>query len=78
MIVSDNWMRSNKDVVIPRPDEPFGRAFNDWFKIIFICLITLLLTACEKDFEYNIKDNQPQLVVEGYINNEMPQFNSVL
>src|SRR5687767_2246191 len=69
MIVSDNCRRSYKDVVIP---------FNDWFKTIFICLITLLLTACEKDFEIDIKDYQPQVVVEGYINNEMPQFNYVI
>src|SRR5688572_12301791 len=68
-IVSNNGRHSYKDVVIP---------FNDWFKTIFICLITLLLTACEKDFEIDIKDNQPQLVVEGYINNEMPQLTYVV
>lgn len=77
-IVSDNCRRLYRDVVIPRPDEPFGRAFNGWFKAIFICLINLLLTACEKDFKIDIKDNPPQVVVEGYINNEMPQFSYVI
>lgn len=69
MIVLNNCRRSYQDVVIP---------FNDGFKTICICLIILLLTACEKDFDIGIKDNQPQLVVEGYINNEMSQLTYVV
>ena len=52
--------------------------FNSGFKIIFTVLVTLLLTACEKDFDIGIKSNESQLVVEGYINNEMPQLNYVV
>ena len=68
-IVPNNCIRSFRDAINP---------FNDWFKIIFTVLITLILTACEKDFNIGIKANQPQLVVEGYINNEMPQLNYVV
>ncbi len=52
--------------------------FNSRPKIIFIVSILLLLTACEKNFDIKVKANQPQLVVEGYINNEMPGMNYVV
>ena len=53
--------------------KPFNRV-----KIIFTGLIILILTACEKEFDIGIKANQSQLVVEAYINNEMPQLNYVV
>ena len=55
-----------------------NNTFDSGVKIIFTGLITLLLTACEKDFDIAVKPNQPILVVEAYINNEMPQLNYVV
>lgn len=43
---------------------------------ILICMLTLV--ACERDFDINIQTNEPQLVVEGYINNEMRAYNYVV
>ena len=48
-----------------------------------ILLITVLLTAviissCEKNIDINLQPNQPQLVVEAYINNLFPQYNYVI
>ena len=45
---------------------------------VIMVLSTLLLAACEKDFDIDIEPNQPQLVVEGYINNQMRQLNYVI
>ncbi|MGN6437403.1 MAG: hypothetical protein ACTHMM_12765 [Agriterribacter sp.] len=36
------------------------------------------LTSCERDFDIDIKPNQPMLIVEGYINNEMREYNYVV
>jgi hypothetical protein len=36
------------------------------------------LTSCEKDFDIRVPANKPQLVVEGYINNEMRLYNYVV
>lgn len=48
-----------------------------------ILLITVLLTAviissCEKNIDIVLQPNQPQLVVEAYINNLFPQYNYVI
>lgn len=51
---------------------------NSWRKIIFTASILLSLTACEKNIDISVKANQPQLVVEGYINNLMPEMNYVI
>ena len=40
--------------------------------------ICILLTSCEKDFTIDVKGNEPMLVVEAYINNEMRQYNYVI
>jgi len=53
------------------------RSFKGWLLTIIIGLITML-TSCEKDFDIDVKANQPLLVVEGYINNEMPHLNYVV
>jgi hypothetical protein len=45
--------------------------------IAALLAICLTLISCEKDFDINIKTNKPMLVVEGYINNEMRQYNYV-
>jgi hypothetical protein len=40
--------------------------------------ICTFFTSCEKDFNINVKTNKPMLVVEAYINNEMPEYNYVV
>lgn len=48
-------------------------------KIKWVALLSLIaFVACERDFDIELKNNQPQLVVEGYINNLMPTFNYVV
>lgn len=50
-------------------------------QIFFISMIVVMqvyVTSCERDFDINIKANEPMLVVEGYINNEMPAYNYVI
>jgi hypothetical protein len=46
---------------------------------IFTCLTicSVLLTSCERDMDIVVKANKPQLVVEAYINNELPDFTYV-
>jgi hypothetical protein len=34
--------------------------------------------SCERDFDIDIKTGQPQLIVEGYINNDAPLYNYVV
>jgi len=49
------------------------------FKILLPCLTLLtLFSSCKKDFAIDIKANEPQLVVEAYINNLMPEYNYVI
>ncbi|MEJ7769846.1 MAG: DUF4249 domain-containing protein [Chitinophagaceae bacterium] len=43
--------------------------------MLFLCLG---LVSCVKDFDIKIKNNQPQLVVEAYINNLMRDYNYVI
>jgi len=45
-----------------------------------ILLITMMtvLAACEEDFDIAVKKNQPQLIVEAYINNLLPLYNYVI
>lgn len=45
---------------------------------MIFAILPVLLTACEKDFDIELEDNQPQLIVEGYINNESPLYNYVV
>ncbi|MEP7377197.1 MAG: DUF4249 domain-containing protein [Chitinophagaceae bacterium] len=68
-IISDKYERSRRGDV---------KHFIIWFNAISIVLLIVLLTSCEKDFEIDIKANQTQLVVEGYINNEMREMNYVV
>lgn len=37
-----------------------------------------MLLSCEKDFDIDVKQNKPQLIVEGYINNSIPLYNYVI
>lgn len=49
-------------------------------KNLFVLLLAVqvCITSCERDFDIAIKPNKPMLVVEGYINNEMPAYNYVI
>jgi hypothetical protein len=48
--------------------------------LLLLCSICSLIyfSACEKVIDIDVKANQPQLVVEAYINNEIPQYNYVV
>jgi len=41
-------------------------------------LFCVVAAGCERDFDINLRDGQPQLIVEAYINNEMPLYNYVV
>jgi hypothetical protein len=41
-------------------------------------LLLGFLSSCEKDITIDVKDNEPQLIVEAYINNLMPEYNYVI
>lgn len=45
------------------------------FASLFLCMF---LFGCEKDFNIQLKNSDPLLVVEGYINNEKADFNYVI
>lgn len=46
--------------------------------ILMILIAQFCLTSCERDFEIEVKPNKPMLIVEGYINNEMREYNYVV
>lgn len=46
--------------------------------IMMIMVAQFCLTSCERDFDIDIKPNKPMLIVEGYINNEMREYNYVV
>ncbi|WP_165813714.1 DUF4249 family protein [Terrimonas sp.] len=50
-------------------------------KILYIVMIIVAqfqLVSCERDFDIKIQSNKPMLIVEGYINNEMKEYNYVV
>ena len=47
------------------------------YKTIIGVLVITVLISCERDFDIPLKNNEPQLIVEAYINNELPLFNYV-
>lgn len=48
------------------------------FYLLVIVFSQCCLTSCERDFDIAVKPNKTMLVVEGYINNEMPEYNYVV
>jgi hypothetical protein len=48
------------------------------YKTILGVLVITVLISCERDFDIPLKNNEPQLIVEAYINNELPLFNYVI
>ncbi|MHA4843837.1 DUF4249 domain-containing protein [Flavitalea antarctica] len=47
-------------------------------KLLIAMLLTGLLSSCEKDITIDVKANEPQLIVEAYINNLLPEYNYVI
>lgn len=46
---------------------------------IFLLIMTIVaFVSCERNFDITLKDNKPQLIVEAYINNELPLYNYVV
>lgn len=45
---------------------------------IIVLMLIICFTSCEKNFNVKVQSNQPMLVVEAYINNEMPAYNYVI
>lgn len=43
-----------------------------------IILMGISLVSCERDFHIELKTGDPEMVVEAYINNEIPMFNYVV
>lgn len=43
-----------------------------------LVFVSFCLLSCIKDFDISVKKNNPQLVVEAYINNLVPQYNYVV
>jgi hypothetical protein len=50
---------------------------NVWGNLALTTMV-IFFTSCEKDFEIDLKPNIPLLIVEGYINNELPLYNYVI
>ncbi|THU38376.1 DUF4249 domain-containing protein [Niastella caeni] len=45
---------------------------------VFLAFAMVAIISCERNFDIVLKDNQPQLIVEAYINNELPLYNYVI
>lgn len=46
--------------------------------MFFLLVALALLQSCEKDFDIDVGENEPQLIVEAYINNALPLYNYVI
>lgn len=46
--------------------------------IILLVSVTAVLASCERDFDIVLKNNETQLIVEAYINNQLPLYNYVI
>lgn len=67
-----------------RPHQPARRyhpgaitCLRIFYAVIIPCIF-LSITGCEKNFDLNLGYIEPQLVVEAYINNEIPEYNYVV
>src|ERR1044071_2792394 len=48
------------------------------YRFIFIAALIVSFSSCERNFDIKLEDNEPQLIVEAYINNELPLYNYVI
>jgi hypothetical protein len=50
---------------------------HTYITILLVSLMAIFV-SCERNFDIELKNNQQQLIVEGYINNELPFYNYVV
>ncbi|HUP11046.1 MAG TPA: DUF4249 domain-containing protein [Niastella sp.] len=48
------------------------------YRFLFIMALIVSFVSCERNFDIALEENEPQLIVEAYINNEMPLYNYVI
>lgn len=48
------------------------------YRFTFITALIVTFMSCERNFDIKLEDNEPQLIVEAYINNELPLYNYVI
>ncbi|OQP56409.1 DUF4249 family protein [Niastella populi] len=48
------------------------------YRLVIITALTVSFMSCERDFPIDLKQNEPQMIVEAYINNELPYYNYVI
>lgn len=56
----------------------FHAIFNRQVKCFVVACIVLMSASCEKNFDVALNSGEPQLVVEAYINNAIPEYNYVI
>lgn len=56
----------------------FAAVENQICLVIALVILCACFTSCEKNFDVKVKANTPLMVVEAYINNEMPDYNYVV
>lgn len=72
--IENFWLTSIAAPVKPR----LRRSVQPHLFMAALLTICISLAACEKDFDIKVPTNQPMLIVEGYINNEMRLYNYVV
>ncbi|HRQ49280.1 MAG TPA: DUF4249 family protein, partial [Agriterribacter sp.] len=67
---------------LPKIDPSAYRRYSRFRRnLLHVAVITCVLPTlggCEKDFDLVLDHSEPQLVVEAYINNEIPEYNYVM
>jgi hypothetical protein len=48
------------------------------YRFIFLTALIVPFMSCERNFDIALEENEPQLIVEAYINNELPLYNYVI
>ena len=48
------------------------------YRFLFIAALVVSFMSCERNFDIKLEDNEQQLIVEAYINNELPLYNYVI
>ena len=71
---------SKKTLHFYQPVNPNKLNYRICYPALNMAMIGMLLlfTGCEKNFDIGLDHNEPQLVVEAYINTEIPEYNYVI
>lgn len=48
------------------------------YRFIFVAVLIVAFMSCERNFDIKLENNETQLIVEAYINNELPLYNYVI